>query len=82
MIPGWVAGVLNIVPDLGFLVILASLYGLYVLYLGFATPMMETPKEKVMGYFVVCIVVAVVLMAVAGLIVGAMFAVRGVTNVL
>jgi hypothetical protein len=82
MTPGWVAGVLNIFPDLSFLVVLASLYGLYVLYLGFNTPMMETPKEKVMGYYIVSIVAAVVLVAVAGLIVTAMFAVRGVTNVL
>ncbi len=38
MTPGWVAGILYIVPFLEWLVILASLYGLYVLYLGFATP--------------------------------------------
>ena len=82
MTPGWVAGILNIIPGLSFLVILASLYGLYVLYLGFNTPMMETPKEKVMGFYIISIIAAVVLMAVAGLIVGAMFAVRGVTNVL
>ncbi len=50
MTPGWVAGVLYIIPGLWILGVLASLYGLYILYLGFDTPMMETPKDKVGGY--------------------------------
>jgi hypothetical protein len=78
MTPGWVAGILYVIPFLEWLVILASLYGLYVLYLGFATPMMDTPKEKVMAYLVVSIVVVVVLSVVVGLILGAVFAVGGV----
>jgi len=78
MIPAWVAGVLYIVPFLEWLVILASLYGLYVLYLGFAAPMMDTPKEKVMGYLVVSIVVVIVLSVVMALILGAIFTVGGV----
>lgn len=78
MTPGWVAGILYVVPFLEWLVILASLYGLYVLYLGFATPMMNTPKDKVMTYLVVSIVAVVVLSVVVGLILGAVFAVGGV----
>lgn len=78
MIPAWVAGVLYIVPFLEWLVILASLYGLYVLYLGFAAPMMDTPKEKVMGYLVVSIVVVIVLSVVVAMILGAIFTVGGV----
>ena len=78
MTPGWVAGILYVVPFLEWLVILASLYGLYVLYLGFATPLMDTPKEKVMAYLVVSIVVVVVLSVVVGLVLGAVFAVGGV----
>jgi len=78
MIPAWVAGVLYVVPFLEWLVILASLYGLYVLYLGFAAPMMDTPKEKVMGYLVVSIVVVIVLSVVVALILGAIFTVGGV----
>jgi MFS family permease len=77
MTPGWVAGALYIVPFLGILAALGSLYGLYVLYLGFSTPLMETPKDKVVGYFVVSLVVAIVLTAVFGLILGAFFAVGG-----
>jgi len=76
MTPMWVAGILYIVPALGILVILASLYGLYILYLGFATPMMETPKDKVMIYLVVSIVVVIVLSFVVNLIIGAIFIFR------
>lgn len=76
MTPGWLAGVLYIVPGLWALSLLASLYGLYLLYLGFDTPMMETPKDKIPGYMVVSIVVVAVLYAVFGLIVRGAFAVR------
>ena len=76
MTPGWVAGVFYIIPALWVLGILAGLYGLYVLYLGFETPMMDTPKEKVMPYLGVSIVVAIGLYVVFGLILGAIFAVR------
>lgn len=76
MTPGWVAGILYIIPGLWILGILASLYGLYVLYLGFDTPMMETPKDKVMSYMGVSIVVRIVLYVVFSLILGGIFAVR------
>jgi len=77
MTPGWIAGILYLIPYLEWLAVIASLYGLYVLYLGFATPMMDTPKEKVMGYLVVSIVVVIVLSVVVALILGAIFAVGG-----
>jgi len=77
MTPAWVAGVLYIIPYLGILAGLAGLYGLYILYLGFATPMMDTPKEKVMGYFIISLVVIIVLYAVVGLISGAIFVASG-----
>lgn len=76
MTPGWVAGVFYIIPALWVLSLLASLYGLYILYLGFDTPMMDTPKDKVMGYLGVSILVAIGLYVVFGLILGAIFAVR------
>ena len=76
MTPGWVAGVLYIVPGLWALSLVASLYGLFLLYLGFDTPMMETPKDKIMGYMVLSIVVIVVLTVVFGWIGGGIFAVR------
>jgi hypothetical protein len=74
MTPMWVAGVLYLIPVLAVLALLAGLYGLYVLYLGFDTPLMETPKEKVMAYFVVSVVVVIVLTAVLGLVLGSIVA--------
>jgi hypothetical protein len=76
MTPAWVAGVLHVIPILSILAMLAGLYGLYLLYLGFESPMMETPKDKVLGYMVICFVVLIVLYLVFGLILGGIYAVR------
>ena len=57
--PAWVAGILNIIPVLGVLVLVASIYGLYLMYLGFPHTM-KTPDEKVVVYMVVSIVVLIV----------------------
>ena len=76
MTPGWLAGVLYIVPGLWALSVVASLYGLYLLYLGFDTPMMETPKDKIPGYMVLSVVVVVVISVVLSWIVRGTFAVR------
>ncbi len=75
--PGWVGGIFYIIPFLGFLAIIAALYGIYILYLGFAATMMETPKEKILGYFIISIVVAIVLMVIISVVLGAIFAVGG-----
>jgi len=75
MTPSWIGGIFYIIPALGILAVLASLYGLYIMYLGFSTPMMETPKEKVLGYLVVSIVIVAILLFVVGLVLGAIFAV-------
>lgn len=74
--PAWVAGVLYIIPALSPLVLLASLYGLYILYLGIAAPLLETPKDKVIGYFIVSVVVAIVVVVVFSLILGGIFTIR------
>jgi len=58
--PAWIAGVLYILPALGILVLLASLYGLYVLYLGLPA-LMKCPKEKAVGYTVVVVIGAIVI---------------------
>lgn len=78
MTPAWVVGVLYIVPFLGILAVLAALYGIYILYLGFATGLMETPKEKAVSYFVAVVVVSIVLWIVTAVVLGAVFAVGGV----
>ncbi len=77
MTPAWVAGIFYIIPRLGFLAVLGALYGIYLLYLGFSTPLMGTPKEKVVGYMVISVVVMIVLWVIVGVILGAIFAMRG-----
>jgi hypothetical protein len=64
--PAWIAGVLQILPLLGGLLgILAGLYGLYLLYLGLPR-LMKAPQDKALGYTVVVVVCAIVLMVVVG----------------
>lgn len=69
--PAWVAGILMILPALGILVLLAALYGIYLLYLGLPK-LMHNPPEKSAGYTaltVVCaIVIGVVISMISGLI--------------
>ena len=74
MTPYWVASVLFFIPFLWILVIFAGgLYGLYVLYLGFSAPMMDTPQEKVMSYFITSTVIVMVLFVVVRYILDVMF---------
>jgi hypothetical protein len=73
--PGWIAGALYIIPPLGLLVPLLSLYGIYLMYLGLGAGIMETPKDKVATYLVVIIVVTFVLMFAISLVLSAIFAV-------
>jgi len=70
MTPFWVAGVLYVIPRLGILVALAGFYGLYLLYLGFETPVMETPRDKALGFFAVSIIALAALFLLRALIVG------------
>jgi len=64
--PAWLASVLNVIPVLGILVILASFYGLYLLYLGLPV-LMRSPKEKAVGYTVVTVLCAIL----AGIVIAA-----------
>jgi hypothetical protein len=57
--PMMVAGVLMIFPSLSPIMLVAGLYSLYLLYLGFK-PLMKTPDDKLMTYFVVSLVVMIV----------------------
>jgi hypothetical protein len=63
--PMFIAGILNILPALGILVFLISLYSFYLLYIGMPV-MMETPKEKLAGYFVVSLIVMLVIYFIVG----------------
>ena len=63
--PGWVAGVLNIIPMLGILAALVGLYGLYLLYLGLPV-LMRTTEDKAIGYTIVVVLCAIVLNLLIG----------------
>jgi hypothetical protein len=73
MTPGMLAGVFGLLPALGVLILLASLYGIYLLYLGSA-PLMKVPDDKTVPYTVVlvlcAIVAAVITSAVLGIVSG------------
>ena len=71
--PAWVAGALHLLPTLGLLVLLAAIYGLYLLYLGLPR-LMKCPQEKAVGYTVVVVLCAIVLTVVIGLVGGAIAA--------
>lgn len=66
---GWVAGILNIFPAIGILVVIASIYGLVLLYMGLER-VKSVPKEKMVGYFVVVLIAAILVYVVIGAIVG------------
>ncbi|MFZ2029138.1 MAG: Yip1 family protein [Vitreimonas sp.] len=67
---GLLAGVFAIFPPLAILAIV-GLYSLVLLYYGLG-PMMKTPDDKKMGYFitiiVVCIVIGIVISVVSGMV--------------
>lgn len=60
----WVAGALMIVPALGVIALLVGgIYSLYLLYLGLPI-LMKTPADKQVGYFVVTLIVAIVVIGI------------------
>lgn len=69
--PGWVAGILQVLPALGVLVLLGSLYSLYILYLGLPK-LMKCPEDKAIGYTAVIVIMAIVISAIIGTVAGSM----------
>ena len=67
--PAWLAGVLHLIPMLGVLVLLASLYGLYLLYLGLPV-LMKAPQDKAVPYTAVVVVCAIVVSVIIGVVAG------------
>lgn len=67
--PMWIASILFIIPMLSVLVLIASLYGLYLFYVGLPI-LMDTPPEKRLVYFIVIIVVTIVVYVIVGLLGG------------
>jgi Yip1 domain len=67
----WIAGVAQILPWLGMLLLLAGgIYSIYLLYLGLPNTM-KAPKDKAVGYTVVVIIVGIVLGIVVGMVTAA-----------
>ncbi len=70
--PGWVGGLLAILPALGIIGGLAGLYGLYLLYVGLPK-LKNTPQDKQVSYYVVSLVVIIVVFVVIGFIMTKIF---------
>jgi hypothetical protein len=79
--PVWIVGVAHLIPLLWMLAWVGLFYGLYILYLGFSANLMETPKDKVLAYFIVSFVIAIVVTIVLNVIQGAIFLVGAVSRV-
>jgi hypothetical protein len=67
--PVWLAGLLQIVPALGIVVLVGSLYALYLLYLGLPR-LMKCPAEKAIPYVGSVIACAVVIALIGGTLIG------------
>jgi hypothetical protein len=66
--PGWVFGLLAIIPFLGWLAALVGgIYGIYLLYLGLPK-LMKSPEDKSVPYLIVVIVCAIVLWVVIAML--------------
>lgn len=62
---GWLGGIFHMIPGLGLLGVLASLYGVFLLYLGLPR-LMKCPEDKAIGYTAVIVVVAIVVFVIVG----------------
>jgi hypothetical protein len=66
----WIAGIAQIVPGLGLLLMIAGgIYSIYLMYLGLPQTM-KCPPEKAAGYTAVIVIIAIVVGAVIGMVVG------------
>jgi hypothetical protein len=70
----WVAGVLQLVPIAGpLLILVASIYSLYVLYLG-VVPVMKIAPDKAAGFTIVVVVAYIVIIGILTVCVTALLA--------
>ena len=68
--PGWIAGVLGIIPALGILALLAMIYGFYLFWVGLPI-LKRPPADKAPVYAIVTIVADIVAYFIIGVIVTA-----------
>jgi hypothetical protein len=69
--PAWIASILLIIPSLSSLVMILSLYSLYLFYTGLPF-LMETPRDKTLGYTILVIIISIVVFFLIGTISNAM----------
>ena len=65
----WIAGIFALIPPLSLLSIL-GLYSLYLLYVGMKS-LKEPPADKLVGYYVVTLIVGIAVYLIIGFVVGA-----------
>jgi len=63
----WLGGIFLLIPALGLVSLIFSLYSLVLLYLGLPV-LMKVPKDRAMGYTVVVIIIWVVVALIVGAI--------------
>lgn len=68
--PMLIAGIFFILPSLGIIGLLAGIYSLYILYIGIK-PILQTPDDKITGYFIVSLIVIILVTFLITLILGA-----------
>lgn len=63
----WVGGIFRLFPALGVLGMLFGIYSLYLLYIGLGN-LKDVPQEKMVGYYVVSLIVGIVIFMIIGMI--------------
>lgn len=82
MVPYWTGGVLYFIPRVGWILkIFVGFYGIYILYLGLVSSLMDTPKGKINNYLVAGSILAVILIVGVEVMLKLVFAVWGVVRV-
>jgi len=64
----WAFGILILIPRLRYISMVVGLYSLYLLYLGMEE-LTDTPKDKLIGYFITSVVALILIMLFIDLIV-------------
>jgi hypothetical protein len=65
----WIGGIFYIFPTIGILAGIAGIYSLVLLYMGLQR-VKDVPKDKMVGYFVVTLILAIVVYVVIGAVTG------------
>ncbi len=69
--PSWLAGVFYLVPALSILGLVAGIYSLYILYIGFK-PISNVPEEKKTNFFVISLICIIGVSFILSLVLGAL----------